>query len=94
MRIRTEFLQCLVQLIHTSNILCIVPPPAIASTIVQTTRDEYQRHGYITNQMRKCIKEFKNCGELYWKLYQTAFDADPATLENIQMYVLYIFISV
>ncbi|KAK4882914.1 hypothetical protein RN001_006233 [Aquatica leii] len=85
MRIRTEFLQCLVQLIHTSNILCIVPPPAIASSIVQSTRDEYQRHGYITNQMRKCVKEFKNCGELYWKLYQTAFDADPATLENIQI---------
>ncbi|KAK5650389.1 hypothetical protein RI129_001418 [Pyrocoelia pectoralis] len=85
MRLRTEFLQCLVQLIHTSNILCIVPPPAIASSIVQTTRDEYQRHGYITNQMRKCVKEFKNCGELYWKLYQTAFDADPATLENIQI---------
>ncbi|KAB0802821.1 hypothetical protein PPYR_05007 [Photinus pyralis] len=85
MRLRTEFLQCLVQLVHTSNILCIVPPPAIASSIVQTTRDEYQRHGYITNQMRKCVKEFKNCGELYWKLYQTAFDADPATLENIQI---------
>ncbi|KAF5295112.1 hypothetical protein FQA39_LY13263 [Lamprigera yunnana] len=85
MRIRTEFLQCLVQLIHTSNILCIVPPPAIASSIVQSTRDEYQRHGYITNQMRRCVKEFKNCRELYWKLYQTAFDADPATLENIQI---------
>ncbi|CAH2002514.1 unnamed protein product [Acanthoscelides obtectus] len=45
MKIRTEFLQCLLQLIYTCNILCIVPPPAIASTIVQNTRDEYQRHG-------------------------------------------------
>lgn len=85
MRIRCEFLQCLVQLIYTCHTLCIVPPPAIAATIVQNTRDEYQRHGYITNQLRKCGKEFKNCGELYWKLYQTAFDADPATLENMQM---------
>lgn len=85
MRIRAEFLQCLVQLVHTCNILCIVPPPAIAQTIVQSTRDEFQKHGYITNQIRKCSKDFKNCGELYWKLYQTAFDADPATLENIQM---------
>ncbi|XP_025830682.1 integrator complex subunit 7 [Agrilus planipennis] len=85
MRIRAEFLQCLVQLLHTCNILCIVPPPAIASTIVQTTRDEYQRHGYITNQIRKCVKDFKNCGDMYWKLYQTAFDADPVTLENIQI---------
>lgn len=85
MRIRVEFLQSLLQLIHTCNILCIVPPPAIASTIAQSTRDEYQRHGYITNQMRKCVKEFNNCSDLYWKLYQTAFDADPSTLENIQM---------
>ncbi|KAI4458261.1 c1orf73 protein [Holotrichia oblita] len=85
MRIRAEFLQCLIQLVHTCNILCIVPPPAIAASIVQSSRDEYQRHGYITNQMRKCVKDFKNCGDTYWKLYQTAFDADPATLENIQM---------
>lgn len=88
LRIRTEFLQCLIQLIYTCNTLCIVPPPAIAASIVQNTRDEYQRHGYITNQLRKCVKEFKNCSELYWKLYQTAFDADPATLENMQMWVL------
>ncbi|KAJ8921543.1 hypothetical protein NQ315_003163 [Exocentrus adspersus] len=85
MKIRTEFLQCLLQLIYTCNILCIVPPPAIAATIVQNTRDEYQRHGYITNQLRKCVKEIKNCGDLHWKLYQTAFDADPATLENMQI---------
>ncbi|KAJ8960602.1 hypothetical protein NQ318_013893 [Aromia moschata] len=85
MKIRTEFLQCLVQLIYTCNILCIVPPPAIAATIVQNTRDEYQRHGYITNQLRKCVKDFKNCGDMHWKLYQTAFDADPTTLENMQI---------
>ncbi|XP_017781296.1 PREDICTED: integrator complex subunit 7 [Nicrophorus vespilloides] len=85
MRIRAEYLQCLLQLLHTCNILCIVPPPAIASTIAQTTRDEFQRHGYITNQMRKCVKDFQACGDLYLKLYQTAFDADPATLENIQI---------
>ncbi|KAH1012969.1 integrator complex subunit 7 isoform X1 [Dendroctonus ponderosae] len=85
MRIRAEFLQCLAQLIYTCNILCIVPPPAIAATIVQNTRDEHQRYGYITNQMRKCVKDFKNCGELHWKLYQTAFDADPVTLENMQI---------
>lgn len=84
-KIRTEFLHNLLQLIHTCNILCIIPPPAIASTIVQSTRDEYQRHGYITNQIRKCVKDFRACSELYWNLYQTAFDADPATLENIQL---------
>jgi hypothetical protein len=38
------------------------------------------------SQLRKCAKEFRSCGELYWKLYQSAFDADPASLANIQMY--------
>ncbi|XP_022912913.1 integrator complex subunit 7 [Onthophagus taurus] len=85
MRIRSEFLQCLIQVIHTCNILCVVPPPAIASTLAQTTRDEFMRHGYLTNQMRKCVKEFQNCSEMYWGLYQTAFDADPSTLENLQI---------
>lgn len=85
LRIRAEFLQCLAQLLYSCNILCIVPPPAIAGSIVQSTRDEFQRHGYITNQLRKCTKELKSCAELYWKLYQTAFDADSATLENIQI---------
>lgn len=85
MKIRAEYLQCLLQLIYSCNILCIVPPPAIAATLVQNTRDEYQRHGYITNQLRKCVKDFKNCGDMHWKLYQTTFDADPATLENMQI---------
>ncbi|GLV38008.1 deflated [Carabus blaptoides fortunei] len=84
-RLRTEYLQCLVQLVHTSDSLCTVPPPAIASTIVQASRDELQRYGYVTNQLRKCTKDLKSCGELYWKLYQSVFDADPATLENIQI---------
>ncbi|XP_057654555.1 integrator complex subunit 7 [Diorhabda carinulata] len=85
MKIRTDYLHCLLQLIYSCNILCIVPPPAIAATLVQNTRDEYQRHGYITNQLRKCAKDFKNCGDMHWKLYQTTFDADPATLEIIQI---------
>nr|CAI5869772.1 unnamed protein product [Callosobruchus analis] len=40
---------------------------------------------YITNPLRKCGRESKSCGELHWKLYQTALDADPATLENMQI---------
>jgi integrator complex subunit 7 len=32
------------------------------------------------------VKDFRSCGELYWKLYQSAFDADPVSLANIQMY--------
>lgn len=32
------------------------------------------------------MKEFRACGELYQKLYQSAFDADPESLKNIQIY--------
>ncbi|CAG9865045.1 unnamed protein product [Phyllotreta striolata] len=85
MKIRAEYLQCLLQLIYTCNSLCVVPSPAIAASIVQNTRDEYQRHGYVTNQLRKCVKDFKNCGDMHWKLYQASFDADPGTLENMQI---------
>ncbi|PSN35963.1 hypothetical protein C0J52_21536 [Blattella germanica] len=85
-RLRAEFLQCLAQLVHTCHSLCTAPPPAVASAIAETTRDNLQRYGHITNQLRKSVKEFRSCGELYWKLYQSAFDADPASLANIQIY--------
>lgn len=37
-------------------------------------------------QLRKCVKEFRACSDLYQKLYQSAFDADPESLKNIQIY--------
>ncbi|KAK6636894.1 hypothetical protein RUM43_010558 [Polyplax serrata] len=85
-KVRCEFLQCLLQLVHAGNALCTAPPPAIAAAIVASTRDELQRYGHVTQQLRKCVKEFRSCGELYQKLYQSAFDADPESLKNIQIY--------
>lgn len=32
------------------------------------------------------MKEFRSCGEMYQKLYQSAFDADPESLANVQVY--------
>ncbi|XP_067013341.2 integrator complex subunit 7 [Anabrus simplex] len=84
-RLRAEFLQCLAQLVHTCHSLCTAPPPAVASAIAENTRDHLQRYGHITNQLRKSVKEFRTCADLYWKLYQSAFDADPASLANIQI---------
>ncbi|XKL62908.1 hypothetical protein PGB90_002741 [Kerria lacca] len=83
-RIRCEMLQCFSLLVATCNCFCLLPPPAIASTIVQNTRDDLQRYGQITNQLRKRARELKACSEKYWKLYQTAFDADPISLLNIK----------
>ncbi|XP_044738328.1 integrator complex subunit 7 [Chrysoperla carnea] len=84
-KLRTEFLDCLLQLIYACNSLCTAPPPAIAGSTAQTSRDDMQRFGHITQQLRASAKEFHSCGEFYAKLYQTAFDADPNTLENIQI---------
>lgn len=51
-RLRAEFLQCLAQLVHTCHSLCTAPPPAVASAIAETTRDNLQRYGHITNQVQ------------------------------------------
>lgn len=84
-RLRCELLQCFMRLLSTCNSFCTTPPPAIASAIVQATRDEMQSYGHITNQLRKRSKEFKGCADLYWRLYQSAFDADPNTLYHLQL---------
>lgn len=84
-RLRCELLQCFMRLLSTCNSFCTIPPPAIASAIVQATRDEMQSYGHITNQLRKRAKEFKGCADLYWRLYQSAFDADPNTLYHLQL---------
>lgn len=84
-KLRTDFLDCLLQLIYACNSLCTAPPPAIAAATAQSARDDMQRFGHVTQQLRASGKEFRQCSENYTKLYQTAFDADPNTLENIQM---------
>ncbi|KOX73792.1 Integrator complex subunit 7 [Melipona quadrifasciata] len=83
-KLRCEFLQAIVQLLHSCRSLCTAPPPAITCTVVLTTKDDLQRYGRVTNQLRKSAQELKNCAENYQKLYQSAFDADPGSLTNIR----------
>ncbi|XP_050480045.1 integrator complex subunit 7 isoform X3 [Bombus vancouverensis nearcticus] len=83
-KLRCEFLQAIVQLLHSCRSLCTAPPPAITCTVVLSTKDDLQRYGRVTNQLRKSAQELKNCAENYQKLYQSAFDADPGSLINIR----------
>ncbi|XP_076619699.1 integrator complex subunit 7 isoform X2 [Colletes latitarsis] len=83
-KLRCEFLQAIVQLLHSCRSLCTAPPPAIAVTVVLATKDDLQRYGRVTHQLRKSAQELKNCAENYQKLYQSAFDADPGSLANIK----------
>ncbi|XP_047343602.1 integrator complex subunit 7 isoform X3 [Vespa velutina] len=83
-KLRCEFLQAVVQLLHSCRSLCTAPPPAIACTVVLATKDDLQRYGRVTQQLRKSVQELKMCAENYQKLYQSAFDADPGSLANIR----------
>ncbi|XP_058793913.1 integrator complex subunit 7 [Phymastichus coffea] len=83
-KLRCEFLQALVQLLHSCRSLCTAPPYAIAAHEAHTAKDELQRYGRVTSQLRKSVDELKTCANNYHMLYQSAFDADPGTLTNIR----------
>lgn len=76
------------------NTQSITPPPAIALTLAQNSRDHLQKFGHVTNQLRKTVKTIKVCEDMYAKLYKSAFDADPCTLEYLEMYELKEFLFV
>ncbi|KAG7460767.1 hypothetical protein MATL_G00202430 [Megalops atlanticus] len=84
-KLRIATLQALSQLICTCNSLKTSPPPAIATTIALTSGSELQRCGRISTQMRVSMDEFRNLATRYADLYQSSFDADPATLRNVEL---------
>lgn len=84
-RLRGQFLEAMFNLVIIKNTQSITPPPAIAQIIAQNSRDHLQRFGHVTNQLRKAVKTLKVCEDLYSKLYKSAFDADPCTLEFLEM---------
>uniref|UniRef100_A0A8C9T471 Integrator complex subunit 7 n=1 Tax=Scleropages formosus TaxID=113540 RepID=A0A8C9T471_SCLFO len=85
-KLRIDMLQALSQLICTCNSLKTSPPPAIATTIALASGNELQRCGRISTQMRLSMDEFRNLATRYADLYQSSFDADSATLRNVELY--------
>lgn len=83
--LRASFLEALLSIVIARNTQYITPPPAIAQTCAQNSRDPLQKFGHITNQFRKCVKSLKVCEENYSLLYKSAFDADPCTLEQLEI---------
>lgn len=43
------------------NTQCITPPPSIAQTLAQNSRDYLQKYGHVTNQLRKAVKVLLGC---------------------------------
>lgn len=84
-KLRAQFLEALHSIVIVRNTQCITPPPAIAQTLAQNSRDHLQKFGHVTNQLRKTVKTLKVCEETYQKLYKSAFDADPGTLEHLEI---------
>uniref|UniRef100_A0A1A9ZG24 Integrator complex subunit 7 n=1 Tax=Glossina pallidipes TaxID=7398 RepID=A0A1A9ZG24_GLOPL len=85
LKLRAQFLQTLHFAITIKNAQIIVPPPAIAGSLAQNSRDYLQKFGHVTNQLRKLVKELKGCEESFGRLYKSAFDADPTTLEFLEI---------
>ena len=83
--LRASFLEALLSIVVARNTQYITPPPAIAQTVAQNSRDPLQKFGHITNQFRKCVKSLKVCEENYSVLYKSAFDADPCSLEQLEI---------
>ncbi|XP_069464627.1 integrator complex subunit 7 isoform X2 [Ambystoma mexicanum] len=84
-KLRIDLLQAFAQLICTCNSLKTSPPPAIATTIAMTSGSELQKCGRISNQMQLSMDEFRNLATRYGDLYQSSFDADSATLRNVEL---------
>lgn len=84
-RLRGQFLEAMFNVVIIKNTQSITPPPAIAHTLAQNSRDHLQKFGHVTNQLRKSVKTIKLCEDSYGKLYKSAFDADPCTLEYLEM---------
>lgn len=85
LKLRAQFLQTLHSAVTIKNAQIIVPPPAIAGSLAQNSRDYLQKFGHVTNQLRKLVKELKACEESFGRLYKSAFDADPITLEFLEI---------
>ncbi|KAF2984924.1 hypothetical protein EK904_013160, partial [Melospiza melodia maxima] len=86
-KLRIDLLQAFSQLICTCNSLKTSPPPAIATTIAMTSGNDLQRLT-LSLQMKHSMEEFRNLATRYGDLYQSSFDADSATLRNVELYPL------
>lgn len=55
-RLRGQFLEAMFNLVIIKNTQSITPPPVIAQTLAQNSRDYLQKYGHVTNQLRKAVK--------------------------------------
>ena len=73
---RLEMVTVLSVLVSAATSLSTSPPPAIAAALAAQSRDELQRCGRVTPQLRKVIKQLQACANKWVTLAEASFDAD------------------
>ncbi|XP_064622387.1 integrator complex subunit 7-like [Lineus longissimus] len=84
-RMRVETLTAYVQLINACTCFRTNPPPAIATTFAMSTGQEQHKCGRGAQQLQRSVEQFSNLVTQYSTLYEQSFDADPASLDNVQL---------
>ena len=82
---RVEVLTVLASLVSAATSLSTSPPPAIAATLAAQSRDELQRCGRVTPQLRKVVRQLAECAASWARLAETSFDCDSASLALLSL---------
>ena len=82
---RVEVLTVLASLVSAATSLSTSPPPAIAATLAAQSRDELQRCGRVTPQLRKVVKQLAECAASWARLAESSFDSDSASLALLSL---------
>ena len=75
----------LTQLVSAATSLRTSPPPAIAAALAAQSRDDLQRCGRVTSQLRKVVRQLDSCSQQLARLYESSFDADTASLAQLSV---------
>jgi len=82
---RIQYLQVLSQLVSAATSLQTSPPPAIAAALALQSRDDLQRCGRVTGQLRAAVIHLQECGEMWASLAESSFDADLSSLAEVRL---------
>ncbi|XP_045187298.2 integrator complex subunit 7-like [Mercenaria mercenaria] len=83
-QLRASLLEVHTQLLRTCNTFKTCPPPAIAAAQAVAKGQELTKCEHIVTQLGKTARDYEKISERLAALYQQSFDADPASLQNIQ----------
>ncbi|XP_048259682.1 integrator complex subunit 7-like [Haliotis rufescens] len=83
--LRITLLQAHRQLILSCNTFRTAPPPAIATALASTNGQEGTRWSQIVQQLEGSMEQYEELSKKISNVYWSAFDADKASLSNIDI---------